>query len=170
MKWIHQLFTAGYAIVALLFVIAAILLTVFAGYELSDAILRAEVDTQHVRFNSILEGIGLLTIAVAALELGQTILEEEVQRSTQLSTPTRVRRFLSRFMIVIVISLSIEFLVATFQYIHDSPSDLIYAASIGIATAGLIAAWGLFVHLNRSAEELEPSAIDKVQAEDEELE
>lgn len=30
------------------------------------------------RFNALLESVGLLTIAVAALELGQTILEEEV--------------------------------------------------------------------------------------------
>ncbi|MGH8588189.1 MAG: hypothetical protein ACREXX_02275, partial [Gammaproteobacteria bacterium] len=52
-----------------------------------------------------LESIGLLTIATASLELGQTVLEEEIQRKTHTSTPTRVRRFLSRFMIVVVVSL-----------------------------------------------------------------
>jgi hypothetical protein len=34
------------------------------------------------------------------LALGQTILEEEVHRQAQMSAPTRVRRFLSRFMVV----------------------------------------------------------------------
>lgn len=58
------------------------------------------------RFNSILEGIGWLTITVVALELGQTVLEEEVLRSAQVSAPTRVRRFLSRFMVVVVVALS----------------------------------------------------------------
>ena len=70
--------------------------------------------------NAILETIALLTIAVAALELGQTIIEEEVQRQALMSAPTRVRRFLSRFMIVLVVSLTIEVLVMVFQFSHDT--------------------------------------------------
>ena len=62
------------------------------------------------------QSIGLLTIAVVALELGQTILEEEVLREAQVSAPTRVRRFLSRFMVVIVVALSIETVVAVFEF------------------------------------------------------
>lgn len=122
------------------------------------------------RFNSILECIGLLTIAVAALELGQTILEEEVVREAQMSAPTRVRRFLSRFMIVVVVSLSIETLVAVFQLIHDNPSNLPHAASIGIATAALLAAWAAFIKLNKSAEELEPEAMERAKSEDRKVE
>jgi hypothetical protein len=41
-----------------------------------------------------------------------------------------------------------------------------YAASIGLMAA-LLAAWGLFIWLNRSAEELEPHAMEQVQCEDE---
>jgi hypothetical protein len=104
---------------------------------------------------------------VAALELGQTILEEEVQREAQMSAPTRVRRFLSRFMIVLVVSLSIEALVAVFQFNHAQPAHLPYAATIGLMAAALLAAWGLFIWLNRSAEELEPQAMEQVQREDE---
>ena len=80
------------------------------------------------RFNAVLESIGLLTIAVAALELGQTILEEEVQREAQMSAPTRVRRFLSRFMVVVIVSLSIETLVSVFELIHEDASRLPQAA------------------------------------------
>ena len=46
------------------------------------------------RLHTVLDSIAVLTVAVAALELGQTILEEEVQREAQMSAPTRVRRFL----------------------------------------------------------------------------
>jgi hypothetical protein len=111
-----------------------------------------------------------LTIAVAALELGQTILEEEVLREAHMSAPTRVRRFLSRFMIVIVVSLSIETLVAVFQFIHDDPSRLPQAATIGLAAAFLLAAWGLFVRLNKDAEQLEPEAMEKAKSEDAQVE
>ena len=60
------------------------------------------------RFDNILESIGMLTIGLVALELAQTVFEEEVQRDVKVSGPTRVRRYLSRFLVVIVIALSIE--------------------------------------------------------------
>jgi hypothetical protein len=122
------------------------------------------------RFNSILESIGLLTIAVVAIELGQTVLEEEVQRQAQVSAPTRVRRFLSRFLVVIIVALSIECLVSVFELAHKDPSQLPQAASIGIAAGVLLAAWGVFIRFNKSAEELEPEAMEKTKEEDEKLE
>ena len=122
------------------------------------------------RFNSVLESIGLLTIAVVALELGQTILEEEVQREVLVSSPTRVRRFLSRFMVVIVVALSIETLVAVFVLVHDDATKLPQAASIGIAAGVLLAAWGFFIRMNKSAEELEPEAMAQTKSEDTKIE
>ncbi len=122
------------------------------------------------RFNAILECIGLVTIAVVALELGQTILEEEVQRQAQISAPTRVRRFLSRFMVVIIVALSIECLVAVFEIAHTNPLQLPQAASIGVAAAVLLAAWGVFIKLNKSAEELEPEAMERTKREDQKME
>jgi hypothetical protein len=122
------------------------------------------------RLNSVLESIAVLTVAVAALELGQTILEEEVHRQAQMSAPTRVRRFLSRFMVVLVVALSIETVVLVMRVGRDAPEDLPYAASVGIATALLLAAWGLFVRLNRAAEELEPEAMQAAKREDRKIE
>ncbi len=122
------------------------------------------------RFNSILESIGLLTIAIVALELGQTILEEEVQRQAQVSAPTRVRRFLSRFLVVIVVALSIECLVTVFEVAHTDVSRLPQAASIGVAAGVLLASWGVFIKLNKSAEEIEPEAMEKTKREDHKLE
>src|SRR5687768_10172708 len=115
MKYLQKVFIAGYSIITLFFLICGFALIAFAGYEVWQAIRPGSGAAVRDRFNAILEGIGLLTIAVASLELGQTVIEEEVQRQEHMSTPTRVRRFLSRFMIVVVVSLSIEFLVAVFQ-------------------------------------------------------
>jgi hypothetical protein len=130
------------------------------------AIRPAQEVTMQVRFVAVLECIGLLTIAIAALELGQTVLEEEVQRSSSISAPTRVRRFLSRFVVVVVVALSIECLVAVFEFIHDSPQLLPHAASVGIAAATLLAAWGVFVRLNVAAERMEPEAMKTAKEED----
>ena len=160
---------AGYSIITLFFLICGFSLIAFAGYEIWEAVRPASGASVRDRFNAILEGIGLLTIAVASLELGQTIVEEEVLRKEQMSAPTRVRRFLSRFMIVVVVSLSIEFLVAVFQLIHENPAQLPQAAAIGIAAALLLAAWGVFIRLNKSAEEMEPEAMEKTKREDEKM-
>ena len=166
MKYMQKLFAAGYIVVAGLFFICGCALVWLASNELWAALNPADGLSTRQRFDIVLECIGVLTIAVAALELGQTVLEEEVQRSSSISAPTRVRRFLSRFLIVVVVSLSIECLVAVFQFLHDKPELLPHAASIGVAAAVLLAAWGAFVRMNVDAERLEPTAMKEAQAED----
>lgn len=56
----------------------------------------------------IIEAVSLLAAAVVALRIAQTIAEEDVLRDAHISGPTRVRRFLSRFLVVIVVALAIE--------------------------------------------------------------
>ncbi len=165
MNFVHKLFPAGHLIISGMFVLSAAVLLVYAGYELWQVVVPEKVSIGG-RLGNVLDAIALLTIAVAALQLGQTILEEEVLREAHMSAPTRVRRFLSRFMVVLVVSLSIEALVATFHYSREDPSRLPYAASIGLMAAALLAAWGVFIRLNTSAEQLEPEAMREAKKED----
>jgi hypothetical protein len=170
MKWVQKLFEAAHGVVVGLFLVSALALIVFAAGELWGVIRPSGEVTLQARFVSVLECIGLLTIAVASLELGQTILEEAVLRSAAISGPTRARRFLSRFIVVVVIALSIECLVAVFELIHESPEYLPHAASVGLAAAVLLASWGFFVRMNIVAEELESHRIHEVTQEDEKVE
>ena len=170
MKVIQKLFVVGYSGIIFLFICCAVALIGFAVLELWHGISPGAALPLRERFNAVLESIGLLTIAVVALELSQTILEEEVQREVQVSSPTRVRRFLSRFMVVVIVALSIETLVAVFELAHEDPSRLPHAASIGIAAGVLLAAWGVFIRLNKSAEELEPEAMERTKSEDQKVE
>jgi hypothetical protein len=169
-KYIHRLFPAGHFVISLLFVAAAVALIVIAGAQLWQGIQLFDEVGVVERLNAVLESIAVLTVALASLELGQTILEEEVQRDAQMSAPTRVRRFLSRFMIVLVVALTIETLVLAFRVGKNAPEYLPYVASIGAATAALLIAWGVFVRLNRSAEELEPEAMQAAKKEDRKIE
>lgn len=163
---IRKLFAVSYSSIICLFFCCGLALIFFAALELWHGLNPSQALPLRGRFNSVLEGIGLLTIAVVALELGQTILEEEVQRKVQVSAPTRVRRFLSRFMVVVVVALSIECLVTVFELAHEDPSRLPQAAAIGVAAGVLLAAWGVFIKLNKSAEELEPEAMEEAKKED----
>jgi hypothetical protein len=165
-RFFHKLFPAGHFVISLMFVVCSVALLAFAVVQLWSGVMPANGLSVTQRVNLVLEGLSLLVVSVAALELGQTLLEEEVQRRAQMSAPTRVRRFLSRFMVVLVVSLSIETLVAVFRFGHEAPQYLPYAASIGVAAALLLAGWGLFIRLNRSAEELEPEAMQQAKRED----
>jgi hypothetical protein len=151
---------------AVLFAAAALLLTYAAartGWEAAAGGLDAGGAQQ------VIEAIGLLAAAVVALQIAQTIAEEELIRDANVSGPTRVRRFLSRFLVVLVVALVVEALVGTFQAIHEDMRMLVYPAALLAACALLLAAWGVFLHFNRSAEELEPEAMAEAKREDRKL-
>jgi hypothetical protein len=164
MKIVVRLLAVLYAIVALSFAAAGLLLIGSAAHLFWSAVRGGLGAPAFSR--SVIEGIGLLAIALVALGITQTVVEEEIVREASISAPTRVRRYLSRFLAVVVVALSIETLVATFELQHENPAGLPAAASIGFAAAALLAAWGVFVWLNRSAEDIEPDAMRKAKAED----
>jgi hypothetical protein len=169
-KFLLRLFPAGHFVVSVLFLLAGAGLIILSGVQLWESLAPGEGVGRLARLHAVLESIAVLTVAVAALELGQTILEEEVHREAQMSAPTRVRRFLSRFMVVLVVALSIETLVLVFRFSHDTPEHLPYAASVGAAAALLLVAWGVFIHLNVAAEKLEPEAMQAAKREDSKIE
>lgn len=166
MRSLLRIFRFIHGLMAILFACAALMLIAIAtriGWlAFIDGLNR-------VAAQGIIEAVGLLAAAVVALQIAETIFEEEVIRDADISAPTRVRRFLSRFFVVVIVALAIEGLVATFKALHENPAQLPYAASLLVAVGVLLAAWGLFVHLNRSAEELEPEAMAEAKREDHKL-
>lgn len=167
MRAVVPLFTVAYGAVALLFAVAALGLMTFAIYELWSAL--ASQNGVADRAARVIESIGMLAVALVALEMAQTVVEEEVVRRVHVSAPTRVRRYLSRFLVVVVVALGIESLVAVVQALHQAPERLPHAASVAVAAGVLLAAWGVFVRFNRTVEELEPEGIEEAREEDEKL-
>lgn len=166
MKAVLRLVSFIHALMAALFAVAALLLVVISSHMAWEA-CRAGLDKDAAQ--RVIEAIGLLAAGVVALQIAQTIAEEEVIRAAHVSGPTRVRRFLSRFMVVLVVALSIEGLVATFRALHENPAQLPAAASILVGTAALLAGWGGFIAFNRQAEDLEPEAMEQAKREDHKL-
>ena len=164
-----RMFPAAHLVIGLLFLGSVVALIGLATLQLWHGIRIFDALPVNERLNAVLESIAVLTVAVAVLELGQTILEEEVQREAQMSAPTRVRRFLSRFMVVLVVALSIETLVLTFRF-AEAPEQLPYVATVGVTAALLLAAWGVFIAFNRGAEQLEPEAMQAAKQEDRKIE
>ncbi|HET7730985.1 MAG TPA: hypothetical protein VFK48_13220 [Usitatibacter sp.] len=166
MKPILVLFAVLHGMIALLFVAAALVLVAIAarmGWLAAMDGLGVEAA------QALIEAVGLAAIAVVSLQIAQTIAEEEVVRMAHVSAPTRVRRFLSRFLVVVVVALSIEGLIATFKALHEDFEMLAHAASILVGVGVVLAGWGWFIACNRQAEELEPEAMREAKSEDRKL-
>jgi TRAP-type mannitol/chloroaromatic compound transport system permease small subunit len=168
MKLLLGAFGVVQGVMAALFAVASLLLIVVAVRGAWDAVSAGGLDAPAGQ--AIIEAIGLLAAAVVALQIAQTIAEEEVIRGVHVSAPTRVRRFLSRFLVVLVVALAIEGLVASFKAIHEDISLLVHASLLLGATGLLLAGWGVFIRLNVFAEELEPEAMQQAKEEDQKLE
>lgn len=163
MHILTRIFSIIHALMAALFAVAGLALIAIAAYT---GWMALNTGLNQTAAQTIIEAVGLLAAAVVALQIAETIIEEEIIRGADISAPTRVRRFLSRFFVVVMVALAIEGLVATFKAIHEDPAQLVYAGALLASTALLLAAWGLFIHLNRSAEELEPEAMAAAKRED----
>src|SRR6266550_527160 len=135
MKIVLRLISTIHGLMAVLFACAALILIVVAARVAWMALLSG-LDRSAAQ--GVIEAVGLLAAAVVALQIAQTITEEEVIRDSHISAPTRVRRFLSRFLVVVAVSLAIEGLVATFKSIHEDMSQLPYAASLLVAVGLLL--------------------------------
>ena len=159
-QWIHKL-------MALLFAVASLVLIALAVRTGTAALLEGFDDEGAL---AVIEAVGLLAAAVVALQIAETIIEEEVIRDAHVSAPTRVRRFLSRFYVVVIVAMAIEGLVATFTAIHEDMSQLPYAAELIAGTALLLFAWGAFIWFNTRAEHLEPEQMERAKSEDRKVE
>src|SRR4051812_21473881 len=167
MKAVLGVIATIHGFMAVLFGWASLSLIVIA-IRVAAAALSGDLDRSAAQ--GVIEAVGLLAAAVVSLQIAQTIAEEEVIREAHVSAPTRVRRFLSRFMVVIVVALSIEGLIGTFKALHEDP-ELLYQPALLIAAVGLLlAGWGAFIWFNRTAEELEPEAMEQAKEEDQKLE
>jgi hypothetical protein len=165
-KLMLRVFGAVHAVIALLFALTAVLLVAIAAHTGWNALAAGFGEDTAV---ALIEALGLAAVAVVSLQIAQTIAEEEVIREAHVSGPTRVRRFLSRFLVVVVVALSIEGLIGTFKALREDPAQLFYSSSILVAVGFLLLSWGAFIWFNRAAEELEPEAMRQAKAEDEKL-
>lgn len=166
MKIVLRAFSMIHAVMALLFALASLVLMAIAA-RTGWAAVAGGIDQGAAL--GLIEAIGLMTVAVVALQIAQTITEEEVVREAHVSGPTRVRRFLSRFLVVVVVALAIEGLIGVFKALRENPEHLSGAALLLVAVGVLLAGWGVFIRLNTAAEALEPEAMEQAKREDRKL-
>jgi hypothetical protein len=118
-------------------------LLVVAGYQLLESFLRAE----GVLYQT-LQGIGLVTIAMAVFEVAKFLAEEELIRERQLRSILEARRSLTKFFTIVVIVLSLESIVLVFETKLEAISDLIYPTALMAVAVAAVVGLGLFQRLS----------------------
>ena len=90
MKALVRLFRTIHGLMAFLFACGALILIIIAA-RIGWVAFIGGLDRAAAQ--AIIEAVGLLAAAVVALQIAETIFEEEVVRDADISAPTRVRRF-----------------------------------------------------------------------------
>ncbi len=140
-------------IITIFFVLMSVLLICLGFYRLYLTITMLP----DIRLDYLFEGIGFITVASAVFELARTMLEEEILSKVRMNAPRKIRHFVSRFMTVIVISLSIELLTMVFRYSHRaSEFNFLYnAAAVAVGIALVFTSWAIFNRVSVRVEEWE---------------
>ena len=140
-------------LITLLFVLISIVLLVMAV----DRLWVTVTALPQIMLDSLFETIGFTTIAAAVFELARTMYEEEIRSKARMNAPLKIRHFISRFLTVIIISLSIEFLTMVFRYSHkpDEFHFLLQAALVAAGIAALFAAWAYYNRMSVPVEQFE---------------
>lgn len=98
---------------------------------------------------TMLDGIGLIIIAVAVADVGKFLFEEEVIADRELRRPAEARGSLTKFMSIIIIALSLESLVLITKSSRGAIADIVYPGLLGLLAVLAMVGLGLFQKLSQ---------------------
>ena len=101
--------------------------------------------------DTMLDGIGLIIIAVAVADVGKFLFEEEVVNDRELRRPAEARGSLTKFMTIIIIALSLESLVLITKAAQTRMSDIVYPGLLILLAVLAMVGLGLFQKLSQNA-------------------
>lgn len=105
---------------------------------------------------TMLDGIGLVIIAVAVADVGKFLFEEEVISDRELRRPAEARGSLTKFMTIIIIALSLESLVLITKASRTAMSDIVYPGLLVLLAVLAMVGLGLFQKLSQNTTAIVP--------------
>ncbi|CAD5296787.1 conserved membrane hypothetical protein [Bosea sp. 62] len=131
---------AGSLLLASLLLMAVAISGTFTGFRTGEGAL-----------DTMLDGIGLVIIAVAVADVGKFLFEEEVIADRELRRPAEARGSLTKFMTIIIVALSLESLVLITKAARDKPADILFPALLMLVAVAALVGLGLFQKLSQHA-------------------
>jgi hypothetical protein len=103
--------------------------------------------------HSLLNGIGLVVVSLAVFDVAKYLMEEEVMRNRELSSVPEARQTLTKFIVIIVIAVTMEALVFILDAGSQDLSLLVYPAILlGVASV-MVVALGVYLRLSSNVEQ-----------------
>lgn len=137
-----------FLMMGLIFAFSSMIVVLFAFWELYHCLIITQCET----LLSLLDFVGYLIISVAIFDVGRYLLEEEVFRDRELRSPKEARQSLTKFMVIIVIAVTLEALLSVIRAGTKDVSLLIYPAALFFVATLLLVGLGMFQRLSVAAE------------------
>lgn len=102
---------------------------------------------------ALLNGIGLVVVAIAVFDVAKYLIEEEVLRDRELRSAREARETTTKFVVIIVIAVSLEALVFILGAASQDLSLLVYPAALLAVSALLIMSLAVYLRLSSTAEQ-----------------
>ncbi|MBP2301319.1 hypothetical protein [Azospirillum picis] len=118
--------------------------------------------------SAMLDGVGMIVLAIAVFEIAKYLYEEEIARDRELRRADEARRTLTKFLTTIIVASSLEGLVLVFEARTSEISEIVYPAILLAVVTLLVVGLGTFQWMTRRAESIpvDPSASEADEAED----
>lgn len=135
-----------YTVIAFALLAAAILLIGVAVWRTATGYWTGENALE-----TMLDGIGLIIIAVAVADVGKFLFEEEVVADRELRRPAEARGSLTKFMTIMIVALSLEALVLIAKTSRETMGNIIYPGLLVFLAVTAMVGLGLFQKLSQNA-------------------
>ena len=100
----------------------------------------------------LIDFVGFLIIGVAIFDVGRYLLEEEVLRDRELRSPKEARQSLTKFMVIIVIAVTLEALLNVIRAGTTDINLLIFPTALFLVGTLLLVGLGLYQRYSVMAE------------------
>ncbi|MCF7983672.1 MAG: hypothetical protein K9L70_04660 [Thiohalocapsa sp.] len=152
MKTHEKIFSA---LTRVLYSIAALALTLISLAMIGAAgldVWRAFESREPLK-QSLLDGIGLVVVSLAVFDVAKYLMEEEVLRDRELRSASEARETLTKFIVVIVIALTLEALVFVLGAASTDLSLLVFPAILFAVSSLMVVSLAVYLRLSSNAEQ-----------------
>ncbi len=133
----------------------AIAMVVAGGWQLVSGGLGGEVGIY-----GLMNGVGLLIVSLAIIDVAKFVVEENVLRARELRSQGEARRSMTKFMTIIIIALSLEAVVGIFEAGREKNySEQVYPVAVMMVAVLALVGLGVFQFLSRRSQ-TEPMQAD----------
>lgn len=151
-----------YTVIAFSLMAAAVLLIGVAVWRTATGYWTGEN-----ALDTMLDGIGLIIIAVAVADVGKFLFEEEVIADRELRRPAEARGSLTKFMTIMIVALSLESLVLIAKTSRETMGNIVYPGLLVFLAVTALVGLGLFQKLSQNATAAVPADHEDGEKKDE---